>query len=397
MEPRDHDQPHEGTHADHRDALPAGPVRGRGAGLNPGNRFESIRLHVLGEAMEAERAERSADAGRQEGRRVPTQIFEDQTRSVLNKVESPDIPFSWSLNPYRGCEHGCIYCYARPGHEFLGLSMGLDFETKIHAKPRAAEILREELSRPRWLGETIALSGVTDPWQPIEREQEITRRCLEVLVEHRQATAVITKNKLILRDLDLLAALAAHGAVHAAVSITTLDNELAAKMEPRASSPRDRLTAIRELTRAGIPVRIMTAPMIPGLNDHEMPKILEAAAEAGAVGAGYAMLRLPYQIKDLFMEWLTRNFPDRAGKVESLIRQVRGGELNTAEFGTRMRGEGPIAAKVSATFNIFARRYGLDQPLPKLNQAAFVRPSRGELSLRRDAQEGQGMLFLGGG
>ncbi len=348
------------------DALTAGKLRGRGAALNPANRFEPIRLEVLGEHLD-ERA-REAPAGTQ----IATQVFEDDSRTIINKVESPDIPFNWSVNPYRGCEHGCIYCYARPGHEYFGLSLGVDFETKIYAKKRAAELLRRELDHPRWRGEPVTMSGVTDPYQPIERELKITRACLQIMADRRQPVSIITKSSLVTRDLDLLRELARHEAASVAISITTLDNALAAKMEPRASSPRDRLEAVRKLSESGIPVSVMTAPIIPGLNDHEIPALLEAAKAAGARNAGYVILRLPYQIKDLFLEWLQRHFPDKAGKVESLIREMRGGELYDARTFTRMRGEGAYAEQIQATFELFAKKHGLDRKRRPLNSSAFV-------------------------
>jgi len=358
----------EGKSPEYKDALPQGAVRGRGAGLNPGNRFETVRLHVLGEHLDEQAAQAPC------GVQVRTTQLDDSTRSIINHVDSPDLGFNWTINPYRGCEHGCIYCYARPGHEYLGMSSGLDFETRIIAKPEAPVLLRRELMNAKWKGETIMMSGVTDPYQPVERELEVTRGCLKVMVEFRQAVAIITKSKLILRDMDLLMELHEHRAVHAAVSLTTLDNELAAKMEPRASSPAGRLLAIRELSKAGIPVRVMTAPIIPGLNDRELPALLKAAAEAGASSAGFVMLRLPYQIKDLFLEWLGRHFPARAAHVESLVRQMRGGELYNTEWFKRHKGEGPLAEQIAQTFKVFARRYGLDGKVPEMNHRAFRRP-----------------------
>jgi DNA repair photolyase len=306
---------------EHRDAIPSGPARGRGAGLNPGNRFESIRLHVLGEHLDEIVSENP------DGTQVRTLVYDDRAQSVVNPVDSPDICMKWTLNPYRGCEHGCVYCYARPSHENLGFSCGLDFETKLMVKRDAPELLRRTLLGRRWTGEPIVMSGVTDPYQPVEATLRITRGCLEVMAEMGQSVGMITKNRLILRDLDLLAPLAAKQQASAAVSITTLDPALAAKMEPRASSPRDRLHAVRELSRAGIPVTVMIAPIIPGLNDHEVPALLDAAREAGASSAGYVLLRLPHQIKDLFLEWLARQFPDPAAKVEHHVRETRGGEL----------------------------------------------------------------------
>jgi DNA repair photolyase len=292
----------------------------------------------------------------------------------LNYVDSPDLGFHWTLNPYRGCEHGCTYCYARPTHEYLGLSSGLDFETKLFAKPRAPELLRKALCKPTWKPQPIVMAGVTDVYQPIEADHEITRRCLEVCLEFRQPVAVITKNKLILRDLDILQRLAAEGLVHAALSITTLDHKLAASMEPRASSPRARLDAVRELAKAGVPVGVMTAPIIPGLNDEEIPALLRASAGAGARWAGYVLLRLPHQNKELFLDWLRRTFPQRAAKIESLVRQTRAGELYDARWNVRGRGEGAVAENIRRTHEIFRRRYRLDARLPALETGKFRVP-----------------------
>lgn len=360
-----------------KDALADGPARGRGAGLNPGNRFEPVRLHILGEHLD------EAHLTNPNGSQVRTTVLPDRTKSFINPVDSPDLSMKWTINPYRGCEHGCIYCYARPGHEFLGLSSGLDFETTILAKHDAPALLRKELAKPGWRGEAITMSGVTDCYQPVERELEITRRCLEVMVECRQAVGIITKSKLILRDLDLLSALHAHRAVHVAVSITSLDNELASKMEPRASSPRDRLHTVRTLAHLGIPVTVMTAPIVPGINDREIPSLLKAAADAGATGAGWVMLRLPFQIKELFLEWLCRHFPDRAAKVESFIREMHGGDLYDARHFVRQRGHGPLAKQIGATFRLFAKKHGLCQPRHALNEEAFRPPKSvdGQLGL----------------
>jgi DNA repair photolyase len=372
---------------EYQDGLLQGPVRGRGAQLNPGNRFESVRLHVLGEHLDQQWQEREEEFGEGRGGRgiqVQTNGLDDDTRSIINPVNSPDLSMKWTVNPYRGCEHGCIYCYARPGHEYLGLSSGLDFETRIFAKPRAPELLRKALSHPRWNGEPIVMSGVTDCYQPMERDREITRGCLKVMAEFRQPVGIITKNKLITRDLDIFREMNAWGGVHAAISITSLDNDLAHKMEPRASAPKARLEAIEQLADAGIPVRVMTAPILPGLNDREIPALLKAAADAGARGAGFVMLRLPYQIKDLFLDWLQREFPQRAAHVESLIRQMHGGELYSSKWFNRQRGSGPFAQQVGQTFKVFLRRYKLDGDFPKLNRSAF----------RRDvAQGGQMQLF----
>lgn len=352
----------------YRDALPGGPVKGRGAGINPGNRFERVRLHVLGDHLDQQRAEGEAP-------RPATRVIPDRARSIINPVDSPDLGYMWTVNPYRGCEHGCIYCYARPGHEYLSLSSGMDFETVILAKHDAPQLLREELMRPRWKGEPIMFSGVTDCYQPIERDLKLTRACLEVCVEFRQSVNIITKSHLVTRDIDLLSDLAKDHAAGVAVSLTTLDPKLASIMEPRAASPASRLATIRELAAAGIPVTVMTAPILPRINDHEIPALLEAAAEAGATSAGWVLLRLPYQIKDLFLEWLSRHFPDRAAHVEALIRDARGGMLYDARFFSRQRGEGPVAGQIKAMFDVFARKHGLDGPRPGRSTAAFRRPA----------------------
>jgi len=366
------------TEHEYADGLVHGPVRGRGAGLNPMNRYESVRLHVLGDHRD-ETAMQADDQARQ----VETQVFVDKTRTIINPVNSPDIGFKWSLNPYRGCEHGCAYCYARPDHERLGFSSGLDFETKIMAKLDAPRLLRRELTRPGWVAETICMSGVTDPYQPIESRLRITRGCLEVMSECFQPVGIVTKNRLILRDIDLIAPLARVGAARVAVSVTTLDNRLASAMEPRASSPGERLRAIRELSDAGIEVVVMVAPIIPGLNDREIPQILEAAAEAGAVSAGYVLLRLPHQVKALFLDWLARHYPQRASHVQSLIRESRDGALYDSTYGARHRGNGPVAKQIGDLFSVFRRRWGLERSLRPLSSDYFRRP----------ALDGQMLLF----
>lgn len=350
-----------------------GPALGRGANLNPGNRFEGLRLHVLGEFLDHDAVEEESAGARPA--RVPTTVYQDESRSVLNRAESPDLPFSWSFNPYRGCEHGCVYCYARPGHEYLSMSCGLDFETKILAKPDAPALLRRALASPSWLGEPIAMSGVTDCYQPIERRLGITRACLEVMAQCGQPVSVITKNRLVERDVDLLADLAGRNAARVAVSITTLDASLARKLEPRASTPQDRLALVGALRAAGVPTMVMVAPVIPGLNDREIPGILRAAREAGAQNAGYVLLRLPHQVKALFLEWLQRHVPERARHIENLIRSTRDGDLNDPNFGTRMTGKGPFALALSKTFRVFAARAGLDKPIAPLSSAAFRRPA----------------------
>jgi DNA repair photolyase len=348
---------------------PQTPVRGRGTGLNPANRFEGHSLQVLPAAHEQPHGEPPC------GRQLPTRVYADASRSVINPVDSPDLNLSWTLNPYRGCEHGCVYCFSRPTHETLGFSCGLDFETRIVAKPDAPRLLRSELASPAWSGEAIALSGVTDPYQPLEAKLQITRRCLEVMAECRQPVTVVTKSRLVTRDIDLLGRLARHDAVIVGVSLTTLDQRLAAAMEPRASRPADRLRAIRELSAAGIPVLVYTAPIIPGLNDREIPRLLQAASEAGARAAHWMMIRLPHQVKTVFLDWLRTHLPDRAARIEGLIRQLHGGRLYDARFGVRSRGRGPVAEQIASTFKVFAARHGLNRPLPRPSSAAFRRPA----------------------
>jgi len=337
-------------------------IKGRGAGLNPTNRFEIISVERDPEAPGPER--------------VDTELLRDTSRSLITRNDSPDVGFEVSINPYRGCEHGCVYCYARPFHEYLGFSAGLDFESRILVKEDAPEILRKELSSPKWQPQTLVMSGVTDCYQPAERKLEVTRRCLEVLAEFRNPVGIITKNELVTRDIDHLSALAEHGAAAVHISITTLEAETARRMEPRASHPRDRLKAIERLAAAGIPVGVMVAPVVPAITDHEMPKILEAAAAAGATSAGYVVLRLPGAVAGLFEEWLERHFPDRKEKVLNRIRDLRGGRLYDPRFGSRMRGEGLFADQIRTTFDTFKRRYSLDQPRPELSTAAFRRPER---------------------
>jgi DNA repair photolyase len=350
------------------DALPGTMARGRAAGINPGNRFETVRLHVLGDHIDAERAEHP------DGLQVATEMLPDASRSVINYVNSPDLGFHWSINPYRGCEHGCVYCYARPTHETLGFSSGLDFETKIMVKHDAAAIVRRELASPRWKPEPIMISGVTDPYQPLESRLRITRSILEVLAECRQPASLITKNRLITRDIDLLSELARHHAVRVAISLTTLNRGLARAMEPRTSTPVDRLRAMRELSDAGIPVAVMTAPIIPGLNDHEIPRLLEAASQHGAVSAGWVMLRLPHQVKAVFLNWLQRSVPDRAARIEQAIRSTREGGLYDSNWSIRQRGQGPLAQQIRSTFEVFSHRHGLDGRLDDLSGDSFRRP-----------------------
>ena len=340
--------------------------RGRGAASNPLGRFE--RLEVVAE-------------GPLPGR-VPTVFLRDSSRTILVRNESPDVPFDVSINPYRGCEHGCAYCYARPTHEYLGFSAGLDFETKILVKETAPELLAEELESPRWRPEVLGISGVTDPYQPAERRLELTRRCLEVLALYRNPVALITKNHLVTRDADLLAELARHRAAAVVLSITTLDEGLTRTLEPRTSHPRDRLRALEELSSRRIPCGVLVAPIIPGLNDHEIPSILEAAAEAGAGFASFIPLRLPGAVAGLFEEWLERHLPDRRRKVLNRVRSTRGGKLNDPRFGSRMQGTGVFADQIRTLFETSRRRWDLEPQGPELSTAAFRRQGDEQLGLR---------------
>ncbi len=345
--------------------------KGRGAGHNPANRFETTH-HELELDQVEEDEEYLAALGRPR-----TQYLPDHSRTIIAENDSPDVGFEVSINPYRGCEHGCIYCYARPTHEFLGYSAGLDFETKILVKEDAPELLRKQLSSPRWQPRPLGLSGVTDPYQPLERKLELTRRCLAVLAEFRQAVTIITKNRLVTRDIDLLGELARHGAGGVFVSITSLDADLIGKLEPRTSRPSGRLEAIAALAEAGIPVGVMVAPVIPGLTEHEMPAILKAAAQAGARSAGYTLVRLPMAVAGLFQDWLENHFPDRKDKVLGRIRATHGGRLNDARFGVRMGGEGHQAELISRLFRTASRRAGLNQRPWPVSAAAFHRPESG--------------------
>lgn len=362
--------------------------RGRGARANPTGRFERARIEpdldaladwLSGDDLGA--IEDPADPREGADRRPPTQAIPDPARTALTTNESPDIPFDTSLNPYRGCEHGCAYCYARPTHEYLGYSAGLDFETKILVKERAPELLRKELSAPRWKPQVVALSGVTDAYQPLERKLQITRRCVEVFAEFRNPISIITKNALVTRDLDLFRPLAEVNAVSVDVSITTLDPRLQGALEPRASSPHERLRAVERLAKAGIPVGVNIAPIIPGLTDAETPALLQAAANAGAKRAGHIVLRLPHGLRELFDDWLLTHRPMRREKVLHRLESLRGGKLNDPRFGTRLTGEGRFAEQISGLFDVMKRRYGLDQPTPDLSTAAFRKPGGTQLDL----------------
>jgi DNA repair photolyase len=344
-------------------------IKGRGAAVNPANRFEQITL------------ERDTDWNPEEDPAPRTVFLRDTSQTIINYNDSPDIPFNASLNPYRGCEHGCAYCYARPFHEYLGFSAGLDFETKIMVKTDAPALLRHELSSPKWQPQTIAMSGVTDCYQPAERRFRITRGCLEVLAEFRNPVGIVTKNHLVTRDLDVLRELARFNAVAVYVSVTTLDSTLAASLEPRTSMPAMRLRAVEQLSAAGVPVGVMVAPVIPAINEPEIPAILAAARQAGARTAAYVTLRLPFAVKDVFTDWLARHFPDRQEKVLNRIRSLRDGKLNDPNFGSRMSGQGIFADQIQQLFEVAARKAGFREgDIPQLSTASFCRPGGTQLA-----------------
>ncbi|MFC3834629.1 MULTISPECIES: PA0069 family radical SAM protein [Deinococcus] len=341
-------------------------VRGRGAAFNVPVRFERLSYDPHDTAEEGFELREHAPR---------TQFFRDHARTIIATNTSPDIPYRASINPYRGCEHGCAYCYARPTHEFLGLSAGLDFESKIMVKLEAAPLLRKELAARRWTPQVIAMSGVTDIYQPAERHYRLTRACLEVLLDHRNPVSLITKNALITRDLDVLAELARRNLVRVALSITTLDEALRRSMEPRTSTAQARLDAVARLTEAGVPVSVMVGPVIPGLNDEELPRIVREAARAGAVSAGYNVVHFPGVTADLFMDWLTREQPQRRARVEALIREVRGGELDDPRFGQRMTGTGPYAEQLRALFRAAVRQAGMRGHASPLDTSRFRVPT----------------------
>jgi DNA repair photolyase len=351
------------------------PLRGRGSAGNPKNRFESI--------------ERVPDPLTEDDTSSPcTQFLIDSSKSIIAYNDSPDVGFDASVNAYRGCEHGCVYCYARPTHEYLGFSSGLDFETKIMVKEDAPELLRKELSSAQWKPQVLALSGVTDCYQPVEKKRQLTRRCLEVLLEFRNPVVIVTKNYLVTRDVEILSELARYQCVGVTISLTTLDAKLASLMEPRASSPARRLAAIKALAEAGIPVGYLQAPMIPGVTDSEAPAIAQAAAKAGATFAGYVALRLPFAVKALFEQWLEENFPERKQKVLNRIRAIRGGKLNDPNFKSRMQGEGIFAQQMAELFQLSCKKAGINQRWPELTTRHFRRPGAIQLSLLEGASAG---------
>ena len=338
--------------------------RGRGAGLNPGGRFEPSSRETI-------------DDGWQSLEDLPpfkTEVQVEKPRTAITRNNSPDIPFDRSINPYKGCEHGCIYCFARPTHAYMGLSAGLDFEAKLFAKPDAPKLLERELAKAGYEPKVIAIGTNTDPYQPIEKEWRIMRQILEVLNKANHPVSIVTKSAMVLRDIDILSELAAKNLVRVSLSVTTLDRKLARTMEPRASTPSRRLEAIRGLSAAGVPTSVMLAPMIPALNDHELERILDASKAAGALEAGYVILRLPLEVSPLFRDWLLQNYPDRYRHVMSLVRSMRGGKDYDAEFGKRMKGAGPYAWQISRRFELAVKRLGLTRRSIQLRNDLFVPP-----------------------
>jgi DNA repair photolyase len=338
--------------------------RGRGAGLNPTGRFEPMQRE-------------SFDDGWQTLEDLPpfkTEVQIEKPRTAITRNTSPDISFDRSINPYRGCEHGCVYCFARPTHAYMGLSAGLDFEAKLFAKPDVPKLLERELAKPGYKPKVIAIGTNTDPYQPIEKEWQVMRQILEVLNRANHPVSIVTKSALIIRDIDILREMAAKNIARVALSVTTLDRKLARTMEPRAATPTRRLEAIKALSEAGIPTSVLAAPMIPALNDHELERILEAAKAAGAIEAGYVMLRLPLEVSPLFRDWLLQNYPDRYRHVMSLVRSMRGGKDYDAEFGKRMKGAGPYAWQISRRFELAVKRFGLTRRSIHLRDDLFVPP-----------------------
>lgn len=349
--------------------LPDQPRKGRGAISNATGRYEATQRVLVDDGWLDNRDEADLPP-------VRTTVTPDKSKEIIAWNQSPDIPFDRSINPYRGCEHGCVYCFARPTHAWLGLSPGLDFETKLFAKDKAAEALRRALAQPSYRPEPLALGANTDPYQPIERKRGITREILEVLAETKHPVTIVTKSDLILRDLDILSEMAEQRLVRVMISVTTLDKSLARKMEPRAPSAAKRLSALRHLTAAGVPCGVLAAPMIPAINDSELEEILEAAQTVGARSAGYVLLRLPLEIKDLVEEWLAAHFPDRKEKVLKLVRETRGGRLYDSRFGIRQRGSGPYADLLAQRFRLASKRLGLNRADWRLERSLFCKPAR---------------------
>jgi DNA repair photolyase len=354
-------------------------IKNRGAISNPEGRFEKIKREIVYDGWDTSDEDETLPP-------LETFLLEERAKSIITHNDSPDIGFEQSINPYRGCEHGCIYCYARPSHAYMNMSPGLDFETKIFYKVDAANLLRNELSKPSYVCKTIVLGANTDPYQPAESKLKVTRSLLEVLNRYNHPVAIITKGSLIERDIDILADMASRNLAKVAVSLTTLSTELKQTLEPRTATPKARLRVICHLTEKGIPVRVMAAPMIPMINDMELEKILKSASEAGARFAAYTLIRLPYEVKDLFKEWLTTHYPDRAKHVMSLIMQMRGGKEYDSTFGKRMRGEGEFAELLNTRFHLACKRYKLNiQASPMLNTNIFKHPL--PTSVQRDFWE----------
>ena len=347
-------------------AVEADLRRGRGTRSNASGRYEAERRETFDDGWD----------GLADSRPFITRVRREIARSIIAHNDSPDISFDQSINPYRGCEHGCSYCYARPSHAYLGHSPGLDFETELYAKTNAAETLTKELSSRRYVPKTIALGTVTDPYQLIERQHRITRSVLEVLAAARHPVGIVTKSALVVRDIDILSRMARDGLVKFALSVTTLDRQLARSMEPRAATPSKRLAAVKELAAAGIPTQVMVAPIVPGLNDHEIENVLKAARDAGACSAGYVMLRLPLELKDIFREWLMTDYPDRAERVLHLLQSMHGGRDYTAQFGLRQKGSGPYAQQIATRFRLALQRLGFDRERKPLRTDLFRPPGR---------------------
>ena len=345
--------------------------KGRGSQIQPKNPYQQIVLEDDFAQLEED------DQLFDELRDIRTKYYSDKSHSIVSENNSPDIPFRYSLNPYRGCSHGCSYCYARPTHEYYGLSAGKDFESKVFIKENASDLLRSFLNQSGWQAEPIVFSGVTDCYQPAERRFRLTRGCIEVALEANQPISIVTKNALVTRDLDLLEPMSKLGTVNVAISLTTLDQELTRVMEPRTSSPKARLRAIEELSAAGIPTHAMLAPIIPGLTDSEIPQLLAAAKRSGATSASYILLRLPKTVRPVFLDWLDQELPDMKNRIESRIRSTRNGQLNESEFGTRMRGTGTMADQIQQTFRIFAKKFGLNRHPEPLDATRFSPPQVG--------------------
>ena len=358
--------------------LPSARIKGRGAASNPEGRFETVRHQAEDDGWQSALLDEAAPRSR-------TEVSEERARSVITRNDSPDIAFEQAMNPYRGCEHGCIYCFARPSHSYLNLSPGLDFETRLRAKTNLAEVLRVELGKPGYVPKPINIGSNTDPYQPVEKKWRLTRAALEVLAECRHPCTIVTKNALVERDLDVLGPMARERLVQVFVSVNSLDNRLAAKLEPRASAPHRRLQAVQALTQAGVPTGVLVAPIIPALNDRDMEAVLERAAEAGANMAGYTVLRLPWELKILFREWLAIHVPQRAGHVMSLVRQMNRGRDYDSDFRTRMHGQGPFSELLRRRFEVACRRHGFARARTlQLDCSRFTPPRK---------QSPQGELF----